>query len=58
MTAELWIEGKVCRVVVYDDAGNAIDENNQWNNRASAEAWVLTHYPLARIEFLHSKGAK
>lgn len=26
--------------------------NDEWNNRASAESWVMSYYPTTKIEFI------
>ena len=46
MHAVLWISNRCCRVLVYSD-GDIIDTCDEWNNRASAQSWVLDAYPTA-----------
>jgi|694.fasta_scaffold05336_27 hypothetical protein len=52
MKATLWISNRVCRVLIQNSEGRVIATNDSWNNRASAEMFVMHEFPEAKIEFV------
>jgi hypothetical protein len=50
--ATLWMSGRLCRILIQDSEGHVIDTSDSWNNRASAEMFVVDVYPEAKIEFV------
>ena len=58
MNADLWIHGRSCRIILKDWNGNYCDHNDYWNNRGSAESFVMGSYPECEIRFVTDAAEK
>lgn len=58
MKATIWVHNKIARVLVFGENGNVIDTNDDFNNRASAESWVLELYPEATVSYIFGSATE
>lgn len=48
--AVFWIHGNKCRILVFTFDGQVVDNDDSWNNRASAQSYIFHKYGFGIIQ--------